>query len=73
MATKHVHGAAGLGQLGGLVWVIEESMHPQGAVGVVVATDRDVWPAAGYAEVMVPGRGCQWVPDVSLMPVLATR
>lgn len=73
MSRRYAHGAMGLGQKGGLVLVTEESNLPVGAVGMVLATDRHAWPAAGFAEVLVPGVGRGWVADISLLPVLATR
>jgi hypothetical protein len=68
----YAHGEAGLGQVGGLV-VCHESGYglPTMVLGMVVATDRDEYPAAGYAEVAMVGRENKWVPDICLVPVVA--
>ena len=71
---RHAHGAAGLGQVGGLVVVTTPGYGvPTMVPARVIATDRHVWPGAGYAQVVAFGRAPKWVPDICLTPLVPTR
>ena len=65
------HGSAGLGQVGGLVCC--GLGVPVGVPLLVSDIDRGPYPGAGFAEVVGVGFGPEWVADICLLPIVATR